>query len=162
VTAGVCDAKTEWHFTQERRIGAGHAHSAEIIPDEKHKFVSSGDELITLQQWPVRTSVSICFNCLEQMPIVVRIDRPKIDTHTSRWSTCGRIQHVSGEAPHGNPPFPSWVTLPNEGARGRVCRRHFYSPDFLELELLRLLSTAGRPFHIVKKRMGRPVCKGYW
>ena len=36
----------------------------------------------------------------------------------------------------------------------------FYTPDFLELELLRLLSTAGRPFHIVKKRMARPVCTG--
>jgi hypothetical protein len=74
VTAGVCDADTEWHFTQERRIGAGHAHSAKIIADEKHEFVSSGDELIALQQRRVRTSVSICFNCLEQTPIVVRID----------------------------------------------------------------------------------------
>ena len=74
VTAGVGDADTDWHFIQERRIGAGHAHSPKIIADEKHKFVSSGDELIALQQWRVRTSVSICFNCLEQMPIVVRID----------------------------------------------------------------------------------------
>ena len=74
VTAGVCDTETEWHFTQERRIGAGHAHSPGIIADEKHKFVSSGDELMALQKWRVRTSVSICFNCLEQMPIVVHID----------------------------------------------------------------------------------------
>jgi hypothetical protein len=50
--------------------------------------------------------------------------------------------------------------ITNDGARGRVCRRHFYSPEFLELELLRLLSTVGRPFHIVKKCMARPVCTG--
>ena len=74
VTAGVCDTKTQWHFTQERRIGAGHAHSAEIIADEEHKFVLSGDKPIALQQWRVRTSVSICFNCLEQMPMIVHID----------------------------------------------------------------------------------------
>jgi hypothetical protein len=115
MTARVCDTETERHFTQERRIGAGHAHSAEIIADEKHKFVSSGDELIALQQWRARTSVSICFNCLEQMPIVVRIDRPKIDTHASRWSTYGRIQHMSREAPHGIPPYLFCVRLPTDG-----------------------------------------------
>jgi hypothetical protein len=115
VTAGVCDTDTEWHFTQERRIDVGRAHSAEIIADEKHKFVSSGDELITLQQRRVRTSVSISFNCLEQTPIVVRIDKPKIDTHAPRWSTCGRIQHMSGEAPHAFPPCLFWVRLPTDG-----------------------------------------------
>jgi hypothetical protein len=115
VTAGVCDTDTEWHFTQERRIDVGRAHSAEIIADEKHKFVSSGNELIALQQRRVRTSVSICFNCLEQMPIVVGIDRPKIDTHTSRWSTYGRIQHMSGEAPHAFPPYLFWARLPTDG-----------------------------------------------
>ena len=74
VTAGVCDTDTEWHFIQERRISAGHAHSPKIIADEKHKFVSSGNELIALQQRRVRTSVSICFNCLKQMPDCVRVD----------------------------------------------------------------------------------------
>jgi hypothetical protein len=151
VTARVCDTETEWHFTQERRISAGHAHSAEIIADEKHKFVSSGDELIALQQWRARTSVSICFNCLEQMPIVGRIDRPKIDTHTSRWSTYGRIQHMSREAPHGIPPFPFWMRLPMT-VQGVESAAAIFTPlIFLKPELLRLLWTAGPPSTSLKR-----------
>jgi hypothetical protein len=74
VAADVCDTDTERHLTQERRIGAGHAHATKVIADEEDKLVSSGDEAIALQQRRVRTSVRIRFNCLEQTPIVVRID----------------------------------------------------------------------------------------
>jgi hypothetical protein len=96
VTTGVGDTDTEWHFTQERRIGASHARSPKIIADEKHKFVSSGDELIALQQPRVRTSVSIWFNCLEQVP------------HAHPSSTYGRIQHMSAETAHAFPPYRFW------------------------------------------------------
>jgi hypothetical protein len=160
VTARVCDTETEWHFTQERRISAGHAHSAEIIADEKHKFVSSGDELIALQQWRARTSVSICFNCLEQMPIVGRIDRPKIDTHASRWSTYGRVQHMSREAPHGIPPFPFWVRLPMT-MQGVESAAGIFTPlIFLRARTAAAALDSGPTFHILKRRMAHPVRKG--
>jgi hypothetical protein len=101
VTAGVRDADTEWHFTQERRIGASHAHSAKIIADEKHKFVSSGGELVALQQRLVRPSafVSTVFSRC-------RLLSASIDQKSIRTPAAGRPMAVSSTVVRRPMAFP--------------------------------------------------------